>query len=176
MSQNNQKRSESSLDEEFLDDEEDTMEGVYLTFAIDSRICGLEVQDVIEIVGLPPITEVPDMPDFVRGIINLRGKVIPVMEMRRRFLMIDRPHDDRTCVIIVNLHDRLTGLIVDQVREVVKIREEDLEGSPRVGDGAGSRFIKKVGKIGSVVVLVLALDRLLNDREVERFSEQVVGV
>lgn len=164
------------LDAEFLDDEEDTMEGVYLTFAIENRVCGLEVQDVIEIVGLPPITEVPDMPEFVRGIINLRGKVIPVLEMRRRFLMPDRPHDDRTCVIIVNLHERLTGLIVDQVREVVRIRDEDIEVAPRVGDGNGSRFIKSVGKIGSVVVLIMALHKLLSDNDAEQLQAQVAAV
>ncbi|MBI3394993.1 MAG: purine-binding chemotaxis protein CheW [Spirochaetia bacterium] len=166
-----------SLDiEDEFDDEEDTMEGMYLTFQLDNRLCGLEVKDVIEIVGLPPITSVPDMPDFVRGIINLRGKVIPVMEMRRRFVAPDREHDDRTCVVIVSLHDRLTGLIVDQVREVVKIKAENLEDSPRIGDAEGSRFIKQVGKIADNVVLVLELNQLLNASEIERLPDmQLAG-
>ncbi|MBL8021193.1 MAG: purine-binding chemotaxis protein CheW [Leptospirales bacterium] len=159
------------LQEEFLDDDEDTMQGRYLTFTIENRICGIEVRDVIEIVGLPPITAVPDMPDFVRGIINLRGKVIPVMEMRRRFMVEDKEHDERTCVVIVSLEDRLTGLIVDKVREVIRINDENLEEAPRVGSGESSRFIKQVGKIGDAVVLILDLDRLLNEKESARFRE-----
>ncbi len=166
---NDNRNNTMDIGDEFSEEDEDTMEGLYLTFALDTRVCALEVKDVIEIVKLPPITEVPDMPDFVRGIINLRGKVIPVMEMRRRFHAEDRPHDDRTCVVIINLHDRLTGLIVDQVREVIKIHEENLDGSPRVGETEGSRFIKQVGKIGELVVLILDLNQLLNASELERF-------
>ncbi|MCE9600574.1 MAG: chemotaxis protein CheW [Spirochaetia bacterium] len=159
------------LEDEYLDDEEDTLLGRYLTFSIENRVCGIEVRDVIEIVGLPVVTEVPDMPEFVRGIINLRGKVIPVLDMRRRFLIASRDYDDRTCVVIVSLEGRLTGLIVDQVREVVKISEDNLEGSPRVGEGESSKFLKQVGKIGESVILILDLERILNHKDAERLLE-----
>ena len=135
------------------------------TIALDDRDYGLEVQNVIEIVGLPAVTEVPDMPEFVKGIINLRGKVIPVMDMRIRFHMGEKEYHDRTCVIIVSLRDRLAGLIVDAVREVHRILEDQMEPSPRMGDAEGSRFIKAVGKVGDEVKLILDIERLLNEAE-----------
>lgn len=155
---------EFELDDNY-DEDDDTMESIYLTFALEERDYGLEVRHVIEIVGLPAVTAVPDMPNFVKGIINLRGRVIPVMDMRLRFRIPETEYHDRTCVIIVNLNERLAGLIVDAVREVYRIPADQMEPAPRMGNMAGSRYIKAVGKVGDEVKLILDIDHLINEDE-----------
>lgn len=152
------------------DEDEDTMENVYLIFAVDEREYGLEVVNVIEIKGLQSITEVPDMPAHVKGIINLRGKVIPVIDVRLRFKIVEQEYHDRTCVVIVNMKEMLVGLIVDAVREVVRIPEQQMEGAPRIGQSAGSRYIKAVGKVGESVKLILDLECFLSDKEMEELG------
>lgn len=158
-------------DEAFDEDDEDTMEDIYLTFALENRDYGLEVRHVIEIVGLPTVTAVPDMPLFVKGIINLRGKVIPVMDMRLRFQMPVQEYHERTCVIIISLKDKLAGLIVDAVREVHRIPESQMEPAPRLGEGMASRYIQSVGKVGEEVKLILNVDQLLNEDELQEIEE-----
>lgn len=98
----------------------------------------MEIFHVIEIVGIQKITEVPDMPEFIRGVINLRGNVIPVMDVRLRFGMPDRAYDDRTCMIVVRLGDISTALIVDRVNEVSEITSDQIEPPPRSGGFAGN--------------------------------------
>ncbi|HKL27331.1 MAG TPA: chemotaxis protein CheW, partial [Desulfuromonadales bacterium] len=104
--------------DEFYEGDEDTQKGKYLTFHLGKEDFGIEIRHVTEIIGIQKITEVPDMPDFVRGVINLRGQVIPVMDVRTRFRMQHRDYDERTCIVVVNVAEKTVGLVVDKVNEV----------------------------------------------------------
>jgi purine-binding chemotaxis protein CheW len=146
----------------FEEMEEDTQKDRYLTFSLDKENYGIDVSYVTEIIGIQAITEVPELPAYVRGIINLRGKIIPVMDVRLRFKKELRDYNDRTCIIIVDIRELPIGLIVDSVSEVISIPEQDVVDPPQINQGYGNRYIKKIGKVGSDVKLLLDCDRLLN--------------
>lgn len=149
---------------------EDTQAGKFLTFVLGEESYGLEMRAVTEIIGLQKITPVPDMPTFVRGVINLRGQVIPVMDVRARFRMPDRAYDDRTCIIVIQVQSVTVGLIVDTVSEVLEIPEGQIESPPRLGGEGSSRFIRGIGKVGDDVKIILNADRLLHEQEVEALA------
>lgn len=152
--------------------EEDTQKGKFLTFSLGNEFFGLEICYVTEIIGIQPITEVPELPQYVRGIINLRGKIIPVMDVRLRFKKPFREYNDRTCVIVVDIREVSVGLIVDSVSEVLSIRDEDIV-PPQELKSAQNRYIKGIGKVGGDIKLLLDCDRLLNDEEVETLHQAV---
>ncbi len=147
---------------------EDTQKDKYLTFHLAGEDYGIEIRYVIEIIGIQKITEVPDMPDFIRGVINLRGKVIPVMDVRARFKIEDRAYDDRTCIIVVNIEGTEVGLVVDEVSEVADIPSKNVEPPPRTGKSNGSRCIQGMGKIGEEVKILLDVQELLFDNEMQK--------
>jgi len=158
----------SVMEDNFVDDDEDdSQKDKFLTFRIGNEDYGIEISYVIEIVGIQQITEVPDMPDFLKGVINLRGRVIPVMDVRVRFRMQAREFDDRTCIVVVNLGETAVGLIVDTVNEVLSIPASEISKPPRVSRGEGSRFVRGMGKVGDAVKILLDLNKLLNDSEME---------
>lgn len=135
----------------------------YLTFHLAGEDYGIEIRYVIEIVSLQKITKVVDMPDFIRGVINLRGKLIPVMDVRRRFGFEPRAYDDRTCIIVVHFNESPMGLLVDNVNEVTEIAENRIEPPPRANGALASRYIQGMGKIGQEVKILLDVSRLLGD-------------
>ena len=141
--------------------EEDTQEGKYLTFPLRNEEYGIEIRNVTEIIGIQSITSLPDMPFFVKGVINLRGKVIPVIDVRSRFGFDPRAYDERTCIIVVNIDGRVVGLIVDSVNEVIDIAPNNIEPPPRVKKGEPSRFIKALGKVGDKVKILLDINQML---------------
>jgi purine-binding chemotaxis protein CheW len=154
------------LDEDLLE-EEDTQKDKYLTFHLANEDYALEIKFVTEIIGVQKITEVPDMPDFVKGVINLRGKVIPVVDVRIRFRLEPIPYGDRTCIIVVDIDDTSIGLIVDEVSEVLNIPENQVDPPPQTSKGAKSRYIQGIGKVGEQVKIILNVQKLLNDDELE---------
>jgi purine-binding chemotaxis protein CheW len=152
------------LDED--DDEgEDTQENKYLTFVIGKENFGIEIRYVTEIIGIQSITEVPDVPLYVKGVINLRGKVILVMDVRLRFGVDERSYDDRTCIIVININEQPVGLIVDRVLEVLDIQQGEIEPPPRMRKGRGNRFIQGMGKVGDQVKILLDANKLLFNEE-----------
>jgi purine-binding chemotaxis protein CheW len=156
---------EAELLEEDEEDNEDTQEDKYLTFVIDREDFGIEIRHVTEIIGIQNITEVPDMPAYVKGVINLRGKVIPVMDVRLRFGVTERPYDDRTCIIVININEQPVGLIVDRVLEVLDIQKGEIEPPPKIRKGKSNRFVQGMGKVGDQVKILLDANRLLFDEE-----------
>lgn len=138
----------------------DSQKGKFLTFRIDREDYALEIRHVTEIIGIQKITEVPDMADYVRGVINLRGKVIPVIDVRARFHLPDRPYDERTCIIVVHVREIAVGLVVDKVNEVADIPDEQIEPPPRTSTPSG-RYIQGIGKIGPEVKIILDAGKLL---------------
>jgi len=157
-----------------LEDEltEDTQKGKFLTFSLGAEVYGIEIKFVTEIIGLQAITAVPDLPTYVKGIINLRGKIIPVIDVRLRFKKPSVDYDDRTCIVVVDIKDVAVGLIVDTVAEVLTISEEDIVPPPQLNNsGYHQRFTKAIGKVGNDVKLILDGDRLLSDDELANLEE-----
>ncbi len=158
---------EDMLDDDIYDDDEDTQKDKYLTFHLAGEDYGLDIAFVTEIIGIQKITEVPDMPGFIKGVINLRGKVIPVMDIRLRFNMEAKEYDERTCIIVVDINNSAVGLVVDEVREVAGIPEAQVEPPPKTGKGESSRYLKGMGKIDDEVKILLNAEKLLYDEELE---------
>ncbi len=140
---------------------EDTQEGKFLTFILGDEDYGLAIRFVTEIIGIQKITPVPDLPDYVKGVINLRGKVIPVMDVRLRFEMKHRDYDERTCIVVINAKDTTVGLIVDTVSEVLEIPDSDIEESQHFRKGKGNQFMRGMGKVGEKVKILLDAEALL---------------
>ena len=153
--------------DDILSMEEDTQKGKFLTFALGKEEYGIEIKYVTEIVGIQAITEVPELPEYVKGIINLRGKIIPVIDVRLRFKKEEKEYNDRTCTIVVDINDVSVGLIVDTVAEVMSIAEQDIVDPPQISSGGHNKYIKGIGKVGNNVKLLLDCDKLLSDDEVE---------
>ncbi|MCI6084915.1 chemotaxis protein CheW [Selenomonas sp.] len=158
------------MDEE-LQAEEDTQRDKYLTFTLEDELYGIDIKVVIEIIGILPITAVPEVPEYVKGIINLRGKIIPVVDMRLRFHRAPRVYTDRTCVIVIEADGVLVGLIIDGVSEVRDIPEAQVVPPPKL-KAAQNRYIKGVGRLdeGSKVVLLLDWEKLFSKEENELFE------
>ncbi|MDF2567327.1 MAG: CheW protein [Oscillospiraceae bacterium] len=147
--------------------EEDTMQGRFLSLALDDEIFALEIKYVTEIVGIQPITSVPEIPDYVKGIINLRGKIIPVIDMRLKFKKSQKEYNDRTCIIVVDIDEISVGFIVDSVEEVISISDESIVPPPDYKVGIQNRYIKGVGMVEDKVILLLDCMKLLSNEEVE---------
>jgi len=162
-------REHPSQYEEQQDD--DTQRGKYLTFLIGSDVYGIEIKHVVEIIGIQAITEVPELPAYIKGIINLRGKIIPVMDVRLRFRKPFRAYNDRTCIVVVDIKDTSIGLIVDSVAEVLAIAEQDIVPPPDMGPGSSQRYIQGVGKVGGDVKMLLDCDQLLHHEEADLMAQ-----
>ncbi|MGD0152350.1 MAG: chemotaxis protein CheW [Thermacetogeniaceae bacterium] len=156
---------EADLLEDEEEENEDTQEDKYLTFVLNKEDFGIEIRYVTEIIGIQNVTEVPDMPLYVKGVINLRGKVIPVMDVRLRFGIEERPYDDRTCIIVINIDEQPVGLIVDRVLEVLDIQKSEIEPPPKMRKGKNNKFIQGMGKVGEQVKILLNANKLLFDEE-----------
>lgn len=154
------------VEKDSLDLIEDTQKGKFLTFCMGNEFYGIEIKYVTEIIGLQPITEIPEMPEYIKGIINLRGKIIPVMDVRLRFKKPYREYNDRTCIIVIEIREVSIGLIVDSVSEVISIPDEEIVAPPNVAK-EGNKYIKGIGKVGSEVKLLLDSDKLLNETDLE---------
>ncbi len=157
-----QQTKESTSDALVMNDVETTLQGKHLTFSIDESVYGLEIRYVKDIVGVSRITAVPGMPDNIRGVMRLRGSIVPVMDVRMRFSMPFRPYTDHTCVIMVIVSGVWVGLIVDGVNEVVTIDASDLITPARRPATGDQRFLKDIARVGERTVLLIDCMRLLS--------------
>ncbi len=139
--------------------------GLYLTFNLAGEVHGLQILKVQEIMGMMNVTAVPQMPDFVRGVINLRGKVIPVVDLRSKFGLDTTEDTDRTCVIVVQIESEsgqvTMGVIVDEVAEVLDIGSDQIEPPPSFGASVYTDFILGMGKVGDNVLILLDIDEIM---------------
>ena len=142
---------------------EDTLKNMYLTFRLDNEDYGIEIRYVTEIVGMQQITEVPDMPGFVKGVVNLRGQVIPVLDVRLRFHMQSRDYDERTCIIVVSIGGTQVGLVVDTVNEVRRIDEDQISPPPKTAGADSAKYIQGMGKADDAVIILLEGQHLLHE-------------
>ncbi len=140
--------------------------GKYLTFKLDGEEYGLEILKVREIVKIIDITSVPQMPGYVKGVVNLRGKVIPVIDLRLRFGLSEAEYNDETCIIVVNVGTEM-GVVVDTVQEVLDITDQQIEPPPSVGAHVDTEFILGMGKVGDRVKILLDIECVLSNEERE---------
>ncbi|MFP4163679.1 MAG: chemotaxis protein CheW [Chitinispirillaceae bacterium] len=146
--------------------------GKYLTFKLADEGYGLEILKVQEIIGMMSITRMPRTPDFVRGVINLRGKVIPVIDLRLKFGFEAKEDTDRTCIIVVQVestsdHSVIMGIIVDEVSEVLDIQAEQIEPAPSFGSSVDTDFILGMGKASQKVIMLLDVDKVMSKNEID---------
>ena len=144
-------------------EEDKRLAETYLLFALDTEEYAVNVANVTEIVGIQKIMEVPDVPPFIKGVINLRGKIIPIMDVRLRFGFPGRPYDDRTCIIVLDSEENTTGLAVDKVVEVVEIPPADI--APPSHWESGKSVVMGMGKRGEQVSIILNIRELLYEKE-----------
>lgn len=148
--------------------------GKYLTFGLAEEEYGLEILRVREIIGMMEVTPIPRTPDFVLGVINLRGKVIPVVDLRLKFGLPYKEPDDRTCVIVVEVMSQneaiMMGIVVDMVNEVADVRAENVEPTPSFGVALDTSFILGMAKFGEKVITLLAIDKVLTSTEMQTLS------
>ena len=148
--------------------------GKYLTFYLASEEYGVEILKVHEIIGMLPITRVPRTPPFVRGVINLRGKVIPIIDLRERFGMSQEGAEE-TCIIVVQVHGIQLGVVVDKVSEVLNIAEGDLEPTPSFGVDVNTEYLLGLAKGDGRVRLLLDIDRVLSASEADTAQAVLAG-
>lgn len=144
--------------------------GKYLTFGLSDEQYGLEILKVREIIGMMDITAVPRTPEFIKGVINLRGKVIPVVDLRLKFGMPSAEATDETCIIVVDVGGVEMGIVVDQVSEVLNIQSEEIEPPPSFGVSVDTDFILGMGKANGKVTILLDISKVLTGEEVVSLS------
>jgi purine-binding chemotaxis protein CheW len=149
-----------------IDSAEDSQKGRFLAFMVGNEAFGIEIKYVIEIIGIQSITEMPEMPSYVKGIINLRSKIIPLIDIRLRFGKEPRDYDDRTCVIVVAINGFSYGLIVDSVYEVLTIPDEEISPLPGINTATGNRFVKNIGKTANRIILIVDCEKLLTSEDI----------
>lgn len=160
----------------FNSDQTDGLKSKYLTFVLGPESYGLEIRYVVEIIGMKQIHGIPKMPPFVKGVTNLRGSTVPVIDMRLRFDMPPREYDARTCIVVVRLEGVQAGLIVDTVSEVMEIPDEQIDQTPPISQTEGARrFMKGLGKLGEKVFILLNTPKLLFEGEAELLKEIASG-
>lgn len=147
-----------------------------LTFVLNSGHYGFPINTVKEVIGLIKITHVPNVPKFIKGVINLRGKIMPVMDLRLKFEMPECDYNERTCIIIVSVHikgeEKTIGVLVDRVSEVLDIKLDDVEPPPQYGSNDGVSFLKGIGKVKGRVVMLLDIDEVIGGDEIASFFKQ----
>ncbi len=154
--------------------------GKYLTFVLAEGEYGLAVRKVREIIKLPPITAVPQVAPWIKGVINLRGKVIPVVDLRLKFNLAAAEYSDRTCIIVVDIVVRnatvLMGIIVDSVSDVMSVAVEELEEAPGFGEWTASTYVDGMAKVKGTVKILLNVDRICaSDTDVAAFAPTIAS-
>lgn len=146
-------------------DDSDGIESMYLTFAVGDESYGVSIGMVTEIVGMQTIMSVPDVPDYIKGVINLRGKVIPLMDVRLRFGIEERPYDERTVVIVLEVDDAPIGMIVDRVSEVLDVPADKIDRTGNFGSGDGRSMVSALARIEDRLAILLDVHALVSDAD-----------
>ena len=150
-------------------------EGKYLTFSLAEEEYGIGILRIKEIIGMMPITTIPQTPEFVKGVVNLRGKVIPVVDLRLRFGMEPIEYTERTCIIVVEIDAQagtvMIGIVVDAVSEVLNIKGEDIEDTPTFGTKLNTEYIMGMAKMEGAVKILLDIGRVLTGEEIATLEE-----
>ncbi len=135
----------------------------YLTFELDKEDYGVRIEYVIEIIGIQDITHLPGMPNYVKGLLNLRGKIIPIIDAREKFGKVKKEYNDRTCVVVLEINSITVGLVVDIISDVITILEREIEEAPNIGKIKANKYIKEVAKVENKVKLLIDCEKLINE-------------
>lgn len=151
----------------------DAQKDKYVTFKSGSEYFGIKIEYVNEIIVYQEITEIPETEDYIKGLINLRGKIIPVVDARIRFRQEPFEYNDRTCIIVLNVKNLVVGLIVEKIAEVVEITEGNIVPNPKIGkaDKSQNKYVYGIGRVGDKVKLLLDPEKLLNDEDTELLEQ-----
>lgn len=150
------------------------MEGKYLSFWTDRQLFAVPIADVVQIVGMQEITELPETPYYVKGIMNLRGSIIPIIDVRLRLGKPEKEYDERTCIIVTSIYDTAMGFIVDAVDEVSSIDPDQISPPPQMSADQASSFLTGVAKRAEHVVLLISALKLLGKEEATKLSESIL--
>lgn len=154
-------------DEMLQETDDEVAESKFLMCKLGNEMYGIDISYVTDIIELQKITEVPDMPEYVRGVINLRGQVIPVIDLRRRFEMEPREYDDRTVITVVQIRGSSIGFIIDTATEVQDIPEKDIDPAPQFhGKEEKQKYVAGLGKTGENVTILLDVNKLVEEGEI----------
>lgn len=150
-------------------------EGKHLTFSLGKETYGIPIQHVQQIIGMMDITEIPHTPKFIKGVTNLRGKIIPILDLRLKFELPPIDYTDRTCIIIVEMHvngiKKWMGVVVDAVSEVLNIQSSEIEPPPQYGTQTENDFLTGMGKVKGKVILLLEMQKVLNQEDLKLLQQ-----
>jgi len=161
------------VSDEILD--EDTLKNKYLTFYTEDQLFGIPIADVVQIVGIQDITAVPEFPKYAKGLINLRGTIIPIIDVRLRLKKEEKQYDERTCIIVTNINSSFIGFIVDSVDEVAKIFEDNISSPPKMGSDYVNTYITGIAKLDNKIILLINLKKMLSEKEIELIATGVAN-
>lgn len=146
------------------------MDGKYLTFWTDGQLFGIPIAHVVQIVGIQRVTEVPEFPHYAKGIINMRGSIIPVIDARLRLGKQEAEYNERTCIIVTNISENLVGFIVDEVDAVMVVKDEQISPPPQFG-GSSESFLTGIGKLEEKVILLMDTRKMVGADELSLQEE-----
>lgn len=152
------------------EEEEDFQQAKYLTFLIQNKYYAFPIAAVKEIIEVQDITAVPEVPSYCKGIINLRGAIIPIVDVRLRFKMPETEYTERTCIVVVTIGELLIGFVVDTVDEVIDIDNENIAPPPAIKTDKSSKYITGVGKVNGKIVMLLDANKMLNEEDIESMA------
>lgn len=142
-----------------------------VSFVVEREEFGVDILKVQEIIRTVEITRVPKLPEFVEGVINLRGKIVPVIDLRKRFAIPEKKHDNETRIIVVELPDKVVGFLVDKVKEVIRVEKSIIEPPPELTTNINANYITGVAKLQDRLLILLDLDKVLSSDEQEHLAE-----
>lgn len=162
--------------EEIMEEElsgDDTQKGKFMTFQTGKEYFGISISYVNEIIQMQPITAIPEVQDYIKGLINLRGKIIPVIDVRLRFKMEPVEYTDRTCIIVIDVKSMTIGLIVEKIAEVDTVLDDDIVPPPTLGhrDSEQNKYVYGLARTGDSVKLLLDPEKLIRDEDLQAISE-----
>lgn len=151
-------------------EEENVTKHRYLSFFVEDEQYGIEISHINEIIAMMKITHVPRTPDFVEGVINLRGSIIPIVDVRGKFGLVKKEHDMNTAIIINEVGGMNIGFVVDRVEDVLTFNEKDLGEPPKFGSHIDTSFIQSVAEVDSSVILILDMEKIFEDDELTQIG------
>lgn len=153
--------------------EEDAQKGKFMTFQTGKEFFGISISYVNEIIAMQPITKIPEVEDYIKGLINLRGKIIPVIDVRVRFRMEPVEYTDRTCIIVINVKSTVIGLIVEKIAEVDTIQDDNIVPPPALGkkEKEQNKYVYGLARTGDTVKLLLDPERLIKEEDIQAIEE-----
>lgn len=149
------------------------MDGKFLTFWTDGQLFGVPISDVVQIVGVQEITCIPEFPYYAKGVINLRGNIIPIIDVRLRLQKEEKEYDERTCIIVTNINDKSMGFVVDAVNEVAGIENDVISPPPSIAQEQASTYLTGIAKTESGVLLLIDTKRLLGETEYDMIAQAI---